>query len=137
MSSSLVPRPARRLFRACLLSRLEQNLVSLVIDLNGEEEPEEFAMMIGMGFFVLTGQRYQMVVPMPLTLVKVMKAALRLAKTEDEEYFLHPEDIVTTMPYAEAKAWQGRLRGMDEAHRLLLLDTYPDPPSAMASWDCS
>ena len=124
-----------------LLSRLEQNLASLVVDLNGEEEPEEFAMMIGMGFFVLTGQRYQMVVPTRLTLVKVMKAALRLAKTEDEEYFLHPENIITTMPYSEAKAWQNRLRGMDEVHRqadrLLLLDAYPDSPSPVASWESS
>jgi hypothetical protein len=123
-----------------LLSRLEQNLASLVVNLNGEEEPEEFAMMIGMGFFVLTGERYQMVIPTRLTLGKVMKAALSLAKTEDEEYYLHPEYIITTMPYAEAKAWQSRLRGMDEtrrqADRVLLLGTYPDPPSAVA-WDCS
>jgi hypothetical protein len=78
-----------------------------------------------MGFFVLTGQRYQMVIPTRLTLRKVMKA-MRLAKTEDEESYLHPEYIITTMPYAEAKAWQSRLRGMDETHRvadrLLLLE---------------
>jgi hypothetical protein len=109
-----------------MLSRLERNLASFVVELNGEEEPEEFAMMIGMGFFVLTGQRYQMVIPTRLTLRKVMKAALRLAKTEDEEYFLHPESIITTMPCAQAKAWQSRLRQMDEVHRvadrLLLLE---------------
>ena len=120
-----------------LLSRLEQNLASLVVSLNGEEETEEFAMMIGMGFFVLTGQRYQMVIPPRLNLGQVMKAALRLAKTEDEEYFLHPEDIITTMPYTEAKEWQSRLRGMDEARRLadrsLLLDTYPDSLLAVVS----
>jgi hypothetical protein len=124
-----------------LLLRLEQNLASLVVNLNGEEEPEEFAMMIGMGFFVLTGERYQMVIPTRLTLGKVMKAALRLAKTEDEDYYLHPEHIITTMPYAEAKAWQSRLRAMDETHRqadrVLLLGTYPDSSSAVASWDCS
>src|SRR6476659_1665511 len=53
-----------------LLSRLEQNLASLVVDLDGEGEPEEFAMMVGMGFFVLTGERYQMVIPTRLTLTK-------------------------------------------------------------------
>ena len=63
-----------------LLSRLEQNLASLVVDLNGEVEPEEFAMMVGMGFFVLTGRRYQMVIPTRLTLGKVMNAALEIGK---------------------------------------------------------
>jgi hypothetical protein len=116
-----------------LLSRLEQNLASFVVSLNGEEEPEEFAMMIGMGFFVLTGHRYQMVIPARLTLGSVKKAVLRLAQTEDEECFLHPEYIVTTMPFAEANAWQRRLRRMDEAHRQadrqVLLDIYPNSPS--------
>jgi hypothetical protein len=126
------------------LSRLEQNLASIVVSLNNETEIAEFAMMVGMGFFVLTGQRYQMVIPTRLTLRKVMKAALRLAKTEAEDQdgldFLHPESIIATMPCAEAKAWQSRLRQMDEVHRvadrLLLLDIYPDSPSLVASWDC-
>jgi hypothetical protein len=119
-----------------LLSRLEQNLASLVVDLDGEGEPEEFAMMVGMGFFVLTGERYQMVIPTRLTLRRVMDAALALAKTEDPEYILHPEHFIVTMPYTEANAWQTRLRQMDEVHRqadrLVLLDIYPDQPSAMA-----
>jgi hypothetical protein len=109
-----------------LISRLEQNLASFLVSLNREVESEEFAMMIAMGFFVLTGQRYQMVVPTRLTLGKVKKAALRLAKTEDEEYVLHPD--IATMPYEEAKAWQSRLRQMNEtsrqADRQILLDAY-------------
>ena len=127
-----------------LLSRLEQNLASFVISLNEDTVPEEFAIMIGMGFFVPTGQRYQMVIPTRLTLRKIMKAALRLTQTEAEGEdgldVLHPEDIITTMPYADAKAWQSRLRRMDgarrQADRLLLLDIYPDSASAVASWDC-
>ena len=119
-----------------LLSRLKKNFVSFVVNLDGEEESEEFAMLVGMGFFVLTGQRYQMVIPKRLTLGTVMKAALALAKTRDKEHILHPEHIVTTMPYAEAKAWQTRLRKMDEVHRqadrLVLLDINPDQPSAVA-----
>ena len=109
---------------------LKKSMATFVVNLN-DEELEEFAMMIGMGFFVLTGQRYQMVIPTRLTLRKVIKEALRLANTEDEDYFLHPEDIVTTMSYADAKSWQSRLRKMDEARRQadrsLLLDTYPGP----------
>jgi hypothetical protein len=86
-------------------------------------------MMVEMGFFVLTGQRYQMVIPTQLIMAKVKRAALKLAQTEDEECYLHPEYLVATMPYAEAKAWQNRLREMGDDHRnadrLLLLDTYP------------
>jgi hypothetical protein len=110
-----------------LLSRLEKDLATLVVGLNCEAIPEEFAMMIGMGFFVLTGDRYQMVIPTQLTLGKVMKAALRLAKTEDDEYNLHPEYIITMMPYAEAKAWQSRLRGMDETHRQAVCSVQAQP----------
>jgi hypothetical protein len=110
-----------------LLSRLVKNLVSFVVRLNDEEEGEEFAMMVEMGLFILTGQRYQMVIPTRLNMDRVKRAALKFAKTEDEEYYLHPEYLVATMPYAEAKAWQSRLREMDEVHRhadrLLLLET--------------
>jgi len=35
-------------------------------------------------------------------------------KTEDEFFVLHPEHIVTTMPLAEARAWQDRLRAIDD-----------------------
>jgi hypothetical protein len=112
-----------------LLSRLEKNLASFTIHLNGEEDVElvdEFVLMAEMGFFVLTGQRYQMVIPTRLNMDKVKRAALKFAQTEDEDCYLHPEHLVATMPYAEAAAWQHRLRDMDEAHRqadrLLLLE---------------
>jgi hypothetical protein len=110
-----------------LLSRVEKNLASFIVRLNSEEVTlvEEFAMMVGMGFFVLTGQRYQMVIPARLNLAKVKSAALKFAQTEDEECILHPEYLIATMPYAEAKAWQERLCVMNQAHRcadrLLLL----------------
>jgi hypothetical protein len=39
------------------------------------------------------------------------------ALTEDEDFMLHPEHLVTgTMPFAEARAWQDRLRAIDEFH---------------------
>src|SRR3974390_2502675 len=41
-----------------MLSRLEQNLASFVVSVNEESVPQEFAMMIELGFFSLTGQRY-------------------------------------------------------------------------------
>ncbi len=116
-----------------LLSRLEKNLVSLLVKLN-EEEVEPFVVMVEMGFFARTGQRYQMVIPLQLNMDVVKSAALKLAKTEDEEYGLHPERLVATLPYTLAKEWQTRLRQMDEdlryADRLLLLDGSSDRPLA-------
>ena len=68
-----------------------------------------------------------MVIPTRLTIGRVKRAALKLAQTEDEKSYLHPEYLVVTMPYAEAKAWQVRLRDMGEdnrcADKLLLLET--------------
>ena len=110
-----------------LLSRIEKNLASFIVRLNSEEVTlvEEFAMMVGMGFFILTGQRYQMVIPTRLNMAKVKRSVLKFAQTEDQDSYLHPEYLVATMPHAEGKAWQERLRVMDEAHRcadrLLLL----------------
>ena len=74
-------------------------------------------MMVSLGFFVLTGKRYQMTIPSRLNTAKIKDAALALARTEDPEYCLHPEDLITTMPVSEAKTWQQRLRAMDDSHR--------------------
>ena len=94
-----------------MVSQLEENLASFAIQLNGVaiELVDEFVMMAEMGFFVLTGQRYQMAIPAQLNMDVVKRAALKFAQTEDED-ILHPENLVATMPYAEAKAWQERLR---------------------------
>jgi hypothetical protein len=90
------------------------------------DDANMFAMMAEMGFFALTGQRYRMVIPKRLNMTKVKRALLRYAQTEDSEYILHPEDLVTTMPFVEAKAWQKRLRAMRKNHgnvdRLMLAD---------------
>jgi hypothetical protein len=103
-----------------LLSYLKENLASLVVPL----DDWDFIMMVEMGFFVRTGQRYQVVIPSRLTMGKVKGAALKMAQAE------YPRRLVTTMRYAEAKAWQARLRGMDEdqrcADRHLLLETPSD-----------
>ena len=111
-----------------MLSRLEENLASIAIGMNDADgmEFDEFAMMVEMGFFVLTGERYQMVIPTKLDIETVKRAVLAYARTEDEEGMLRPEYLVTTMPYTRAKEWQARLRHMDEdrrrADRALLLE---------------
>jgi hypothetical protein len=89
-----------------MISQLEKYLVSFAIQLNGEEVlVDAFVIMAEMGFFVLTGQRYQMAIPTHLNIEKVKKAALKFAQTEDDECYLHPEDLIATMPKTAAEAF--------------------------------
>ena len=87
-----------------------------------------FIMMVELGLFVRTGQRYQMVIPAGVTMGKVKRFALKFA--DDEEYTRYLEQHVAIMPIAEAKAWQARLLDMDQdqrcADRNLLLETPSD-----------
>ncbi len=76
------------------------SLDGLAVCLLDNWKAEEFAMMADMGFFVRTGERYQMTIPTGLTLKKIKGAALKLAKTEDDEENLHPEYLVAAMPYS-------------------------------------
>ena len=92
------------------LARLKDNLSSFVLSFNGSEGEgmNEFVMMVELGFFVRTARGYQMAVPTDLNLSKVKAAALTYARTEDEEYYLHPELVVYSMPLAEALQCQLR-----------------------------
>jgi hypothetical protein len=115
-----------------LLTRLEGQLSSFILPIGaGGDEVDvcieiEFCLMLALGFFRLTGQRYQMTMPPRLTLERVKEAALTVARTEDGENGLCTQDLITTMPVSEARVWQTRLRSMDQsqrdADRLLLLD---------------
>jgi hypothetical protein len=115
-----------------MLSQLEKKLASITIGLNDASGIafDEFAMMAEMGFFVLSGERYQMAIPTNLDSEKLKKAVRTFAQTEDEEGILHPEHLVTTMPYTRAHEWQASLRQMDEdqrcADRFPLLDGSSD-----------
>ena len=77
----------------------------------GSEEAEDFAMMAAMGFFSSYNERYRMSIPSDLSLAKVKKAILRFAETEDEECALHPEALVNTMLFSEARALQKSVEG--------------------------
>jgi hypothetical protein len=57
-----------------------------------------------------------MVIPSVVTLRTVKNALLKLAKTEDADFMLHPEQMVATISSSEAMG-QRRLRAMDECHR--------------------
>jgi hypothetical protein len=55
-----------------------------------------------------------MAIPAGVTAATVRAAVLKYAKTEDKDFMLHPKHMVTTMPFADARAWQGRLRAIEE-----------------------
>ena len=67
-------------------------------------------------------------IPAKLNMDLVKSAALRYAKTEVEDEGLHPERLVSAMPYARAEEWQTRLGDADDeqrcADRAVLLDEY-------------
>jgi hypothetical protein len=96
-----------------MLMRLKSNWTRFVIDVDSEEG-EELAMMFGMGFFAQRYRSYKMILPSCMTAEKVRKAVLEYAKTEDEDFVLHPERILTAMPFADATALLHRLGAMDE-----------------------
>jgi hypothetical protein len=73
------------------------------VDLDSETG-EECVMMVRMGLFVPINERYRMNIPSDLSLSKVKGATLTYAETEDEEYALHPEYLVNTMSFSEARA---------------------------------
>src|SRR5262249_13699018 len=91
-----------------MLMRLREDMSRLMLRPDSEEG-EDFTMLLGMGFFVRKHQSYQMTLPSCLTAEKVRAAVVEYAKTEDEQCVLHPEYLVTTMPFAEATALQDRL----------------------------
>ena len=87
---------------------LRGHLTTFVLDLDSEEG-ELFAMMAGMGFFSQPGPTLRMIIPPRLTSDIVRSAVLTFARTEDHEYMLHPEQLVTCMSLAKAKALQKQL----------------------------
>jgi hypothetical protein len=77
-----------------------------------------FIFMVEMGFFSLTGERYQMTLPRDLNMDKLRQAILNIANTEEEECVIHPERLVAQMPYSRAKAFQCLLADMNQSQRL-------------------
>jgi hypothetical protein len=111
----------------------QKSLISFMVPLHCElmedlHEVEELVVMIEMGFFVRTGQHYKMAIPVDLNIKTVKMAALKFVHTADE-VSLHPESLVATIPYAEAKAWQSRQRELYKLHNradwLMLLNNNP------------
>jgi hypothetical protein len=74
--------------------------------------------MAELGFFRRTGDRYQMTVPKEISGTSIEAALLRLAATEDDEYFLHPERLVTCLSKPDAEKWQLRLERLPWTQRV-------------------
>jgi hypothetical protein len=80
-----------------------ENLTCFSLDL-WDEWGEIFTVMAELGFFRLTGNRYQMTIPREVTGSRIESVLLRLADTEDEESFLHPEHLVTCLNLVQVKS---------------------------------
>jgi len=83
-----------------------------------DEWGEIFTVMTELGFFRLSGDRYQMTIPQEVSGSRIESALLRLAATEDEGYFLHPEHLVTCLTKLEARKWQLRLERLPWMQRV-------------------
>jgi hypothetical protein len=78
-------------------------------------DPIDFILMVGMGFFVLTGDRYQMALPQNLNIEFVKQAHLKLAGTE---LWIHLERLIVAIPHARATQFQRLLGEMNQDQRL-------------------
>jgi hypothetical protein len=96
---------------------LMKNLTAFSLEL-WDEWGEIFTVMAELGFFCLTGNRYQMTIPRTISGSSIEAALLRLAAAEDQNYFLHPEHLVTCLTEPEAKAWQLRLECLSWIQRV-------------------
>jgi hypothetical protein len=96
---------------------VDKEFETFVIDPDTEDDLVDFVLMIEMGFFALTGERYQMTLPPNLDMDSVKQAHLKLAATEDEDW-IHPERLIVDMPYSKAKKYQSLLRKMNQEQRL-------------------
>ena len=96
-----------------MIMQLKEYRTTLLLELDSEEG-DHFAMMAEMGFFEKRNTLYQMTLPSMLTLEKVKAAIFMYAETEDDEFMLHPEYLVTAMPLSEATTLQCRLRAIND-----------------------
>jgi hypothetical protein len=85
-----------------------------VFDLWGET----LAVMVDIGFFSRTGDRYQMTIPKGLAREKIKAALLRLVATQDEKDFLHPECLVHCQSHGDVHDWQLRLERLPWTQRV-------------------
>jgi hypothetical protein len=77
---------------------------------------ETLLLMIELGFFTLTENRYQMTLPGAITKADVRRALFRLIEIQDERACL--ENLFVTLSESEAEGRMNRLSSMDLTERL-------------------
>jgi hypothetical protein len=85
---------------------------SFSLDLLDPEWAEIFCIMARLGFFKQTGQRYQMVVPETVEIDQIKVELVHLVATQDPDYRLHPESLLTNMPQQQAMDCKRKLKRM-------------------------
>lgn len=96
---------------------LIENLSCFSLDVR-DEWGDLFAIMAKIGFYRLTGDRYQMTIPEDVSGSRIETALLTLAATEDDECYLHPEYLVACVSKREAEIWQIKLDRLPWQHRV-------------------
>jgi hypothetical protein len=91
---------------------------TFMLHLVDSEWGDVISIMATIGFFMQTGDRYQMTIPMNLKVEKIKDQLIKLAATEDAEYIIHPEQLVVCMRQAEAIEWKRNLDGINWQQRL-------------------
>lgn len=76
---------------------------------------ELFAIMANIGFFELDGDHYKMTIPPSFEIEVLATALLRLAKTADCEFRVHPEKLLHTMDWLAAKRCQRAIKQSKKA----------------------
>jgi hypothetical protein len=91
---------------------------SFSLDILDPEWSEIFCIMARLGFFKQTGRRYQMTIPNTVEIDRIKEELLRLTATQDSDYRLHPEELLTTMSQQQAIDWKRKLKRMNWQKRL-------------------
>jgi hypothetical protein len=92
-----------------MIMKLSKDSDYFLVDLD-DFEGWDFTMMLKMGFFEECGQHYQMKIPTDLTLKRVEESVRALVKTQDDEFYIHPEFIVKPMQRSAAQEYRARMR---------------------------
>jgi hypothetical protein len=96
-----------------------KNRASIVLDVSWSpwSWTENFCLMMFAGFFVQTGDRYQMTIPGVIDIRKVHDQLSDWLKRMDQEN-LSPQDLFATLNWRDARSWEARLMHMDGAARV-------------------
>ena len=95
----------------------DESYCSFVIDIT--VEGIEFFQLAELGFFVRTGNRYQMSIPESITPESTAAALERLLHAIDDDGVMHhAEKIILCMPRSKAEEWQDRLGSLSDEARL-------------------